>query len=178
MTERLDRKANRSDIPVEGLRQVTVGIAEMAVSTRPEDVLITYSLGSCIALSLYDPVVGVGGLIHCMLPLSKIDSKKAIRNPCMFTDTGVPRFLQAVLNLGAHRRRLVAKLAGAATLLDKKKHFRIGERNHAVMRKILWKNSILISGEEVGGLRPRTMKLYMANGLSTVRIGGREIEIT
>ena len=55
----------------------TVGIAEMKVTDRPDDVLVTYSLGSCVGLSFYDPVAGVGGLVHCMLPLSRIDTAKA-----------------------------------------------------------------------------------------------------
>ena len=61
----------------------------MKLSTNEGDVLVTYSLGSCLGLSLWDPVAHVGGLIHCMLPLSKIDPVKAKTNPYMFTDTGL-----------------------------------------------------------------------------------------
>jgi chemotaxis protein CheD len=151
-----------------------IGIAEMQVSNRREDVLVTYSLGSCIGLTLYDPQAGVGGMIHCMLPLSKMDEGKARANPTMFTDTGVLTLLQSVFNMGAERKNLVAKVAGGAMLLDEKGLFRIGERNQAVLRKVLWKNNILIASEEVGGTIPRTLTLYMADGRTTVKTHGVE----
>ncbi len=149
----------------------------MQVSNRYEDVLVTYSLGSCVGLSLYDPVANVGGMIHCMLPLSKIDPAKAQGNPCMFTDTGVAKLLQAVFDLGADRRRLVAKVAGGANLLDEKGLFKIGERNHTVVRKMLWKNNVMVGAEDVGGSASRTMHLYMDSGRTTIKSGGKEVDL-
>ncbi len=157
--------------------QHVIGIAEMKVVSHPDEVLVTYALGSCVGLSLYDPVAGVGGMIHCMLPLSKIDIGKAQANPCMFTDTGVALLLQAVFDGGADRRRLVAKVAGGASLLDDKGLFKIGERNYTVLRKVLWKNNIMVSGEDVGGATSRTMHLYMDSGRTTIKSGGKEVEL-
>ena len=156
---------------------VTVDISDMKVSKRSDDILVTYSLGSCVALSLYDPVVGVGGLIHCMLPLSKIDPVKARANPYMFTDTGVQALLQAVFDMGAKRENLVTKVAGRARLLDSKNLFRIGERNYTVLRKVLWKNNILITSEDVRGTISRTVYLYMDTGRTTIKSGGKEVEL-
>lgn len=149
----------------------------MAVSTSPNEVLITYSLGSCVGLSLYDPVAGVGGLIHCMLPLSRMDPEKAKVRPCLFTDTGVTALIQGVLDAGARRKSLVAKVAGGGAPLEDNGMFKIGERNYTVLRKVLWKNNILIQGEDVGGKAARTMVLYMAQGVTAVRSGGREIPL-
>lgn len=157
--------------------QHIIGIAEMQVSKSPDDVLVTYSLGSCVGLSLYDPMVRVGGMIHCMLPLSKIDPSKATTNPCMFTDTGVAMLLQSVFDMGAQRRSIVAKVAGGASLLDEKGLFKIGERNHTVLRKMLWKNNIMVTGEDVGGSASRTLHLYMDSGRTTVKSGGTEKEL-
>ena len=157
--------------------QQTVGISEMAVSQDPQDILVTYSLGSCVGLSLYDPIAGVGGLIHCMLPLSRIDPEKATVKPCMFTDTGVPKLIQAMLDLGGSRKRLVAKVAGGGAPLKDNGVFKIGERNYTVLRKILWKNEILIAADDVGGTVARTMYLYMESGTTTVKSGGQEREL-
>lgn len=154
-----------------------VGISEMKVSDRPEDVLITYSLGSCIGLVLYEPRLQIGGLIHCMLPLSKIDPARAIERPCMFTDTGVPQLLGALLDMGAEKRNLIAKVAGAASLLDNNGSFNIGERNQVVLRKILWKNQILIQAEETGGTKARTLSLHLETGVTLLRSGGVEYEL-
>ena len=156
---------------------MTVGISEMLVTQSVDDVLITYSLGSCIGVTLYDAEAKVGGLIHCMLPLSRIDPERAKRQPPMFTDTGVPALLQEVLNRGASRKRLVAKVAGAAAPLTDNGVFKIGERNYTVLRKVLWKNEILIAAEDVGGTTARTMALYMDSGKTTIRSGGVEKEL-
>ena len=149
----------------------------MTVSSRADDVLVTYSLGSCIALSVYDPAVRVGGLIHAMMPLSKIDPAKARTNPQMFVDTGVPALLQAVFDMGAERKRLVAKVAGAACLLDEKGMFKIGERNYTVLRKVLRKNRIAIAAEDVGGSAARSMYLHLATGQTFVKSQGRVVEL-
>ena len=86
-----------------GTTNCVVGIGEMIVSADPNEILVTYSLGSCIGVSVYDPEVGVGGLIHCMLPTSKLNPEKAASQPCMFTDKGVVALLHAVIGLGASR---------------------------------------------------------------------------
>ena len=56
---------------------LTVGVSNMKVSDDPEAVLVTYSLGSCIGIAIYDAVVRVGGLLHFMLPESSLDLNKA-----------------------------------------------------------------------------------------------------
>lgn len=154
-----------------------VGISEMAVSDKPEDTIITYSLGSCIGLTLYEPRMRIGGLIHCMLPLSKIDPARALERPCMFTDTGVPLLLTTLINMGAEKRNLIAKVAGAASLLDNNGSFNIGERNQVILRKLLWKNQIMIQGEETGGTKARTMSLNLDTGVTLLRSGGVEYEL-
>ena len=158
-------------------RLVAVDISDMKTSDEPDEILITYSLGSCIGLSLYDPVAKVGGLVHAMLPLSKIDRAKAKKNPYMFTDTGVSMLIQRLFDMGARRKNLVAKVAGGARLLDSKGLFKIGERNYTVLRKVLWKNDILIASESVGGSQSRTMLLYMEDGRTTIKSGGKETEL-
>jgi len=154
-----------------------VGISEMYISRDAGDVIVTYSLGSCVGVSLYDPVVRAGGVVHCMLPLSKIDPQKAGVKPCMFTDTGVTTLLQEMFNLGATRNNLVVKIAGAASLLDEKGLFKIGERNYTVLRKVLWKNNLLIAAEDVQGTASRTLTLYMKDGRTTIKSGGREVDL-
>jgi chemotaxis protein CheD len=156
---------------------ITVGISEMAVSADPGETLITYSLGSCVGLSLWDAAAGVGGLIHSMLPLSKIDPAKAAANPCMFVDTGVPALLQALFDRGAQRRNLVAKVAGGSQILDEMGIFKIGERNCTVLKKLLWKNEVLVSGEDTGGSMPRTMSLCVRTGRTVLKSRGMEKEI-
>ncbi|MHC4872662.1 MAG: chemotaxis protein CheD [Planctomycetota bacterium] len=157
--------------------QHTVGISEMCISSSSEDVIVTYSLGSCVGVSLFDSSSGLGAMIHCMLPLSKKNPAKAETTPCMFVDTGVSLMLQEMFNRGAKRESIIAKVAGGGMLMDSKKMFKIGDRNYAVCRKILWKNNILIDGEDVGGTNPRTMSLNLSSGETTIKSRGLEMPI-
>jgi len=156
---------------------VVVGISDMRVSREPEDVLVTFALGSCVGLTLYDPTTRTGGMIHSMLPLSKIDAAKAEKNPFMFVDTGVMLFIQTLFDMGVEKKNLIAKVAGGSKIMDDKGVFNIGERNHTVLRKVLWKNNILVSGEDVGGSQARTMYLNMETGRTTLKMSGQEKEL-
>lgn len=160
-----------------GITDIVVGISEMHVTHDQSSVLVAYSLGSCVGLTLYDKRARVGGLLHAMMPISTADPSKAIMKPAMYTDTGVSALLQALFDMGATRRTLVAKVAGAATNVDSNGLFRIGERNYMVLRKVLWKNDILIAGEDTGGTAARTLSLEMATGRTLVRTGQHVVEL-
>ena len=159
------------------MNQIVVNIADARVSDNPDDVLVTYSLGSCVGVAIHDAEHGVGGLIHCMLPLSSVDRKKAQEKPYMFVDTGMTLFLTELFKLGLTRANAVIKVAGCSQILDKSNLFRIGERNHTVLRKILWKNGLMIKAEHVGGDLSRTMRLEIGTGRLRLRAGGVESDL-
>jgi len=148
-----------------------VGISDCKVSWDPEDLLVTYALGSCIAVALYDPVAKVGGMLHYMLPDSALDANKAQQNPYMFADTGIQRLIAAVKSKGAQPPRMVVRLAGGAQVLDSHGTFQIGKRNYLAAKRILWKAGVLIAAEAVGGEVSRTTRLEIATGRMWVREG-------
>jgi chemotaxis protein CheD len=157
---------------------ISVGISEMAVSTHADEVLVTYSLGSCVGVSFYDPINHIGALIHCMLPTAVKDQEKGKTHPSMFVDTGITLMLQTMFDLGSKKENLICKVAGAGHPLDDSNMFRIGERNYAILKKILWRNNILIKGEIVGDKTAKTMYLHMDSGTTSVKITGQgEVEI-
>ncbi len=159
------------------MRQV-VGISDMLVSNKPDDVLVTYSLGSCIGIVIWDPQVRVGGLLHYMLPDSRIGRQRGIDNPYMFADTGIPAFFRESYNLGALKSRLVVKAVGGSQLLDSVGIFNIGSRNYQVMRQIFDRNNVKISREDIGGTVNRTVSLTIGTGRTLLKISGRgEIEL-
>ncbi len=141
----------------------------MKVSNNQEDVLITYALGSCIGVAVYDPQVRVGGLLHFMLPDSNLDVEKAKANPAMFADTGIPLLFKSCYRFGAEKHRMVVKVAGGASILDDTNFFRIGQKNLTALRRIFWKNNILIDGEDTGMNHNRTLSLRIADGVVKVR---------
>ncbi len=157
------------------MKQV-IGIADMKISTKADDVLITYALGSCLGITVYDPVARVGGLIHIMLPVSTVNPAKAAANPLMFVDTGVPELFKACYKAGAKKERMVLKVAGGASLQKNEDtdQFQIGKRNFIMLRKLLWKNNVLIKSFDVGENFSRTMSLDMATGEVVLKINNKE----
>jgi chemotaxis protein CheD len=152
------------------MRHVVV-VADMKVG-QSGDVLVTHALGSCLGLVVYDPKVQVGGLLHAMLPLSKINPEKATTNPYMFVDTGVPALFKEIYRLGGDKGRLVVKAAGCGQPLGKNEIFKIGERNFTVLKKLLWKNSVLLAASDVGGASGRTVHFDVTTGQCQISSGG------
>jgi len=153
--------------------KIVVGISDMKVSNRPEDVLITYSLGSCIGVVIWDPVAKVGGLLHYMLPDSSIDKEKAQARPFMFADTGIPRLFKETYKFGAVKDRVIVKVVGGSQIMDNAGIFNIGKRNHAILRKMFWKNQIMVAAEDVGGTGNRTVSLEIGTGITHLKVSGR-----
>lgn len=147
---------------------VVVGVADCKVTDDVSNVLITYALGSCIAISIYDPVARVGGLLHFMLPEAPaaVDTHPAQsgKSPYMFANTGIPMMFREAYEKGAQKRRLQVRVAGGARMMDEQGVFNIGQRNCLAMRRIFWKAGVIVHAEETGGKNARTMRIEIASG--------------
>lgn len=154
-----------------------VGVADMVASNQANAEIVTYSLGSCLGVAVFDPVRKAGGLLHLMLPDSNIDTAKAQASPYMFVDTGVPRLFHAVYGLGGEKSRLLVKVAGGAQFLDEKQVFNIGQRNIAALQQIFARNNISPQAQDTGGTTSRTMRLDLATGKVTIQSPGLEAYI-
>ena len=153
--------------------KVIVGISDMKISSKPDDELITYSLGSCIGLVLWDPQVKVGALLHFMLPDSSIDKNKAIQKPYMFADKAVPMMFKELYKFGAQKNRLKVYVIGGANVLDDSGMFNIGKRNQMIVRKMFWKNKVMVTKEDVGGSVNRTVYLQVGTGKVLLKTSGK-----
>jgi chemotaxis protein CheD len=157
---------------------IVIGVADLAVSNQANETLITYSLGSCIAVITYDPVARVGGILHYMLPEASMDMEKAKMRPAMFADSGIPVLFKQSYQLGATKKNTLVKVAGGSQIMDENGVFNIGKRNYLSMRKVFWRNNVLISAEHVGGSVNRTVRLDMATGRVTLKVSGfGEVEL-
>ena len=148
-----------------------VVVADMKLGKRG-DVLVTHALGSCLGLMVYDPHAQVGALLHAMLPLSKINPEKAANNPYMFVDLGVPKMFKELYRIGGEKKRLVVKAAGCGQPLGKNEIFKIGERNFTTLKKLLWKNNVLLDTNDVGGSSGRTVHFDITTGEIKVSSNG------
>jgi chemotaxis protein CheD len=154
-----------------------VGVADLKVSDVPGETLITYALGSCLGVMVWDPVAKVGGLLHVMLPDSSIDPVKAQTNPFMFVDTGVPRLFKACYEKGAVKSRVIVKVCGGAHqgVDESADRFQIGKRNAVQLKQLLWKNGVMIKAQDVGGVQlSRTVSLDVGTGDVVIKLNGAE----
>lgn len=150
-------------------RKIIVNVSDAKVSNNPVDVLTTYSLGSCIAVCLYDPATHIGGMLHYQLPSSALEPDRAQKKPFMFADSGMEIMIEKLLSMGAHKKRMQVKIAGGAAMDTGPKGFDIGKRNHLALRKVLWQHGMFLDAEDVGGNSPRNMYMNLDDGSVTVK---------
>ncbi len=160
-------------------RKIVVGIAEIHVAGGVGIDILTYALGSCLGLAIYDPVSRVGGLLHAMLPSSSVSPEKAAKNPAMFVDTGVPELFKACYRAGAQKNRIQVYAAGCAHLSENASGdvFQIGRRNMVMLRKLLWKNGVLLARHDTEGNESRTMILSLDTGQVQIGIRGKQRQL-
>lgn len=156
---------------------IKVGMADLKVGRAP-DTLTTLGLGSCIGLTLYDPVSKIGGLVHYMLP----DSTKLKNNTniAKFGDTGIRELLKQVLALGANQRRLVSKIAGGACMFEMSGTSamgRVGDRNAEAAKVVLKELGIPLIAEDTGLNYGRTVELDCETGNFLIKAVGKDPKI-
>lgn len=159
--------------------EIKVGMADMKVG-KENDKLITYGLGSCVGLMLYDEVNRVGGLAHIMLPNSN-QRTNSVANRAKFADTAVIELIEKLIDQGASKNRLRAKIAGGAEMFSFSKSdskASIGNRNVEAVKKFLKNEGIGIVGEDTGKDYGRTVELETATGKVKIKtIGSGVLEI-
>ena len=153
-------------------KQSVVGIGDMKLG-RQEGTIITYALGSCIGIALYDPMIKLGALVHIMLP-ERVNSDA---NIFKYADTGVRETLRKLYAYGAVKHRMTAKIAGGAKMFDMKGKSsamgNIGERNAQMVKRVLMQEGIRIVKEDTGANYARTMSIDLASGMVLVKTFGR-----
>ena len=150
--------------------KLIVGIADMKMGRNGEK-LITYALGSCIGICLYESQMKLAALIHIMLPLNLETGRK---NVYKYADTGIRSTLREMEQKGARRANITAKIAGGARMFEISGGSigNIGQRNIESVHQILRMEKIPLLWENVGGTIARTMEFDSATGTGTIRSYG------
>jgi chemotaxis protein CheD len=148
----------------ENLMADRVSIAQARIDQAPV-VLKAYGLGSCIAVALYDPGTGIGGLSHMLLPCRP--TKNPLGTESKYVDAGICQMVDELVRAGANRENLVARMTGGANMFETAYQTlinSIGTRNARSARETLARLCIPLVGEEVGGNRGRTVEFDLASG--------------
>ncbi|MGD1083922.1 MAG: chemotaxis protein CheD [Verrucomicrobiota bacterium] len=157
-------------------KRLVVGVGALEVSNNPGAILTTYSLGSCLGVTIYDPLARAGGLLHTMLPDSTINAAKAAERPAMFMDTGLAALFRAAYELGAEKHRVHICVAGGSQFMDDSGLFNIGQRNYKMFTDILRQHGLVIAARAVGGYVSRTMQLQIGTGEVRLKTSGQHSE--
>jgi len=158
-------------------RRIIVGIGEMAVADRPDDVIVTYALGSCVAVCLFDSVSRVAAMLHFLLPESSINAKRALAQPAAFGDTGIPLLVDTAVRRGLKKSRSSVRLVGGAMVAIHPGAPATGHRNVLAARSILWRLGLFIQAQDVGGGEARTVHFSAGDGRLLVVSGQQTKEL-
>ncbi len=149
------------------MSNIVIGIADLNVARAP-DTLVTYALGSCVGICLYDPVVRVAGLSHILLP--QASAVPGGNTPMKFADTAIPMLMVKMQAMGARPTQLKAKIAGGAQMfaaVNNANIANIGARNVAAVKATLQRLRIPILAEETGLNYGRTV-LFTTDDFSMI----------
>lgn len=158
------------------MKETIVDVAEMRISSASDEVLLAPSLGSCVAVSVYDPEIMAGGVLIFMLPkMADVSFPGADQFTFMFGDTGIPAFLKAVEGYGMDKSRLQVCLAGGGQIAGQRESFNIGWRNCQTAKELIVEAGLDIYEERSGGVYNRTLQLEMAGGKIKIINAGQDV---
>lgn len=150
-------------------QRIMIGVGDLGVANNPAITLSTYALGSCVGVVAWDPLERVGGMLHLMLPDSRISPDKAITQPAMFADTGLPALFRALKGLRVQPQRLRILVTGGACVLCDADVFKIGERNVRAVTEHLAASRLPVAHWSVGGTINRTVHFEVGSGAVTLK---------
>ncbi len=153
------------------MKTLIIGMAEWGVVRMPEKIS-TLGLGSCVGVTMWDRITKTGGMVHIVLP----DSRGVPGvSRAKFADTAIEELLSKMLEAGAVRSAIIAKLAGGARMFGshtKSDILNVGERNAMSCRFFLKKLNIPVTAEALGGTNGRTIELDPLDGSLKIRTAG------
>jgi len=150
-------------------KALNVGISDWKIN-KGEGSIVTYALGSCVGICLYDKEAKIGGLSHIMLPDSTGVAAGVATNRMKFANTAIPDMLSAMLKMGAVKARIKAKIAGGAQMFaTSNEKFNIGDRNVVAVKESLRTLSIPIIAQDTGLNFGRTVFFYTGSGKVEVK---------
>jgi chemotaxis protein CheD len=144
--------------------------------------LAVYGLGSCVALILFDPSAGAGGLAHVLLPGTKPPTDSTTDLPAKYAADALAALQAGLAALGSDPKRLRAALVGGARLFQAEADMDrgVGQRNAESLKALLAQRAIPLSADETGGDQGRTVFFDLPEcGLRvrTLRAGWRKIDL-
>ncbi|MBN2220565.1 MAG: chemotaxis protein CheD [Vallitaleaceae bacterium] len=150
---------------------ITVGLGEYAISVDEKEELITYSLGSCVALILRCPNTKKTAMAHIVLPKAEREDHYTLlsQKPGYFANRIVPKLICHFLqDTGCTVSDLEVILVGGANSMNDQDIFRIGSKNVEEIQRILEQYQLKPKEIDVGGFVSRTVRIAVHSGVVQV----------
>jgi len=159
-------------------KRVVVGVGDVTISSERGAILSTFALGSCVGMVLFDSKNGVGGLLHFMLPFSAVAAEKSRKQPFLFADTGIQKFISMFTSMGGDLSKTKCVIAGGASVMTSSDTFKIGEKNGEAAKTVLRKMGIPVLLEQLGGFSNRSLHLDLSDGSLVIALPTEKKEVS
>lgn len=144
--------------------ELIVGMGGYAVTDREDDVLRTFSLASCVAVTAYSPGKKAAGMIHVVLP-APLDAKSKYERPSYFAETGVPLLVGTLCRkYGCRKEELFIQIYGGADSGLGQDIYNIGKKNIDAVKCALADMGLAIRRADLGGNESRTISMEARTG--------------
>ena len=130
-----------------------------------DEVAIVTVLGSCVAACMRDPVLGIGGMNHFMLPDGDADGGSGAR----YGSYAMELLINGLLKRGARRERLEAKVFGGGNVLQGFTANPVGTRNSEFVLAYLEAEHIPVLAQDLQGIHPRKVCYFPGSGSALVK---------
>ena len=154
-------------------KEVVVGVGDCRVSNDQNIVIATYALGSCLGITAYDAENKIGGMLHAMLPSSKVSGLNRNRR-AMFIDTGMEDLLKEMQGAGANLEALEFKIFGGAQVLGADRFFKVGGKNIQAIEAWVSEHNLNVKAMETGGNLNRTIRFQINSGRVKVKMPNQQ----
>lgn len=159
---------DQKDAPIE----IVVPPGDCRFSTDPNCRLITRRIESCIAVAVHVPKLKLAALLRFLAPNSTADparTKAGQTNPWLFGDTGIPLLFARLRSIGLANQDLSVYAIGGAVAAEEDASGPSGKSNDLTMRRLLWREGVLLAGDDTGGHAARSVWLDAGTGRIIVR---------
>ncbi len=148
---------------------VKVFPGEFYVTKKPDEVVLTV-LGSCVAACIRDPLAGIGGMNHFMLPSHKSGDWGGDLKSTRFGNFAMEKLVNELIKAGCTRERMEIKVFGGANVTESSNA--VGSDNSAFVLRYLEAEGLRCAAQDLGGTLPRRINYYPATGRVVRRLLG------
>jgi len=148
---------------------VKVFPGEYHVSRQADEVLLTI-LGSCVSACIRDPLAGIGGMNHFMLPQHKSGAWGKDLRSTRFGNFAMEKLINELLKAGCARDRLEIKVFGGGNVTESSNA--IGSDNSQFVLQYLAAEGLRYAAQDLGGTLPRRIQYYPSTGRVVRRLLG------